>query len=88
MTGSAWGDWANYADSPLRAFENELGVQAQMGDIGSRDPWENLGRRSCSGQGLVLFGNHSGLAGCGKMIILLSVTPYKAKGFVVGNWWF
>ena len=26
--GSAWGDWANYVDSPLRAFENELGVQA------------------------------------------------------------
>jgi hypothetical protein len=21
LTGSAWGDWANYADSPLRAFE-------------------------------------------------------------------
>ena len=28
LTGSAWGDWANYTDSPLRAFENELGVQA------------------------------------------------------------
>ena len=28
LTGSAWGDWANYADSPLRAFEEELGVQA------------------------------------------------------------
>ena len=27
LTGSAWGDWANYTDSPLRAFENELGVQ-------------------------------------------------------------
>jgi hypothetical protein len=25
-TGSAWGDWANYTDSPLRAFENETGV--------------------------------------------------------------
>eukprot|EP00434_Breviolum_minutum_P018422 symbB.v1.2.016255.t1/scaffold1233.1/size237523/17 len=23
LTGSAWGDWANYTDSPLRAFENE-----------------------------------------------------------------
>merc|ERR1712087_419916 len=31
LTGSAWGDWANYADSPLRAFENELGVQAPVG---------------------------------------------------------
>merc|ERR1711937_608160 len=30
-TGSAWGDWANYTDSPLRAFENELGVQAPLG---------------------------------------------------------
>lgn len=29
LTGSAWGDWANYTDSPLRAFENELGVQAR-----------------------------------------------------------
>jgi len=31
LTGSAWGDWANYVDSPLRAFENELGVQAPLG---------------------------------------------------------
>merc|ERR1719162_1648389 len=31
LTGSAWGDWANYADSPLRAFESELGVQAPSG---------------------------------------------------------
>merc|ERR1712129_399789 len=26
LTGSAWGDWATYTGSPLRAFENELGV--------------------------------------------------------------
>ena len=31
LTGSAWGDWANYTDSPLRAFENELGVQPPVG---------------------------------------------------------
>merc|ERR1712061_550054 len=31
LTGSAWGDWAAYTDSPLRAFENELGVQAPVG---------------------------------------------------------
>merc|ERR1712100_470973 len=31
LTGSAWGDWALYTDSPLRAFENELGVQAPVG---------------------------------------------------------
>jgi len=31
LTGSAWGDWANYADSPMRAFESELGVQAPVG---------------------------------------------------------
>ena len=31
LTGSAWGDWANYIASPLRAFENELGVQAPTG---------------------------------------------------------
>merc|ERR1712176_1257111 len=31
LTGSAWGDWANYVDSPLRAFENELGVQPPTG---------------------------------------------------------
>jgi len=31
LTGSAWGDWSNYADSPLRAFESELGVQAPVG---------------------------------------------------------
>merc|ERR1712194_564946 len=37
LTGSAWGDWANYADSPLRAFESELGVQAPVGF------WDPLG---------------------------------------------
>merc|ERR1712196_755174 len=31
LTGSAWGDWAAYTDSPLRAFESELGVQAPTG---------------------------------------------------------
>merc|ERR1719204_422437 len=31
LTGSAWGDWSLYADSPLRAFESELGVQAPVG---------------------------------------------------------
>merc|ERR1712056_77510 len=31
LTGSAWGDWALYTASPLRAFENELGVQAPVG---------------------------------------------------------
>merc|ERR1719393_594642 len=31
LTGSAWGDWANYTESPLRAFENEQGVQAPVG---------------------------------------------------------
>jgi len=37
LTGSAWGDWALYEDSPLRAFENELGVQAPVGF------WDPLG---------------------------------------------
>merc|ERR1711920_638803 len=31
LTGSAWGDWSLYSDSPLRAFESELGVQAPVG---------------------------------------------------------
>merc|ERR1711879_350838 len=31
LTGSAWGDWALYTGSPLRAFENELGVQPPVG---------------------------------------------------------
>merc|ERR1711988_1172247 len=31
LTGSAWGDWALYEGSPLRAFESELGVQAPVG---------------------------------------------------------
>merc|ERR1712050_741759 len=31
LTGSAWGDWSNYTASPLRAFEEELGVQAPVG---------------------------------------------------------
>eukprot|EP00420_Gonyaulax_spinifera_P037159 CAMPEP_0197872548 /NCGR_PEP_ID=MMETSP1439-20131203/2632_1 /TAXON_ID=66791 /ORGANISM="Gonyaulax spinifera, Strain CCMP409" /LENGTH=175 /DNA_ID=CAMNT_0043491549 /DNA_START=1 /DNA_END=524 /DNA_ORIENTATION=- len=51
LTGSAWGDWALYTDSPLRcdfqvhgkvrtavaAFESELGVQAPVGF------WDPLG---------------------------------------------
>merc|ERR1712117_773891 len=37
LTGSAWGDWANYTASPLRAFEKELGVQAPVGF------WDHLG---------------------------------------------
>jgi len=31
LTGSSWGDWALYTDSPLRAFETELGVQPPVG---------------------------------------------------------
>jgi hypothetical protein len=31
LTGSAWGDWALYTASPLRAFESEVGVQAPVG---------------------------------------------------------
>merc|ERR1719414_1784634 len=31
LTGSAWGDWALYTASPLRAFESEMGVQAPVG---------------------------------------------------------
>merc|ERR1711879_1032622 len=37
LTGSAWGDWASYTDSPLRAFEGELGVQPPVGF------WDPLG---------------------------------------------
>merc|ERR1711881_151769 len=37
LTGSAWGDWALYTGAPLRAFENELGVQAPAGF------WDPLG---------------------------------------------
>merc|ERR1712113_1265340 len=31
LTGSAYGDWALYTASPLRALENELGVQPPVG---------------------------------------------------------
>merc|ERR1711988_477940 len=31
LTGSAWGDWELYTGSPLRAFENEMGVQDPVG---------------------------------------------------------
>merc|ERR1712141_163673 len=40
LTGSAWGDWANYTQSPLRAFETELGVQPPVGF------WDPLGLAS------------------------------------------
>ena len=30
-TGSSWGYWALYTASPLRAFEDELGVQDAVG---------------------------------------------------------
>ena len=35
--GSAWGDWALYTDSPLRAFEDQTGVtHLQSRGLGSR----------------------------------------------------
>merc|ERR1712204_107536 len=37
LTRSACGDWASYTDSPLRAFESELGVQEPVGF------WDPLG---------------------------------------------
>ncbi|CAE8633405.1 unnamed protein product [Polarella glacialis] len=37
LTGHAWGDWSMYTDSPLRAFEGEMGVQAPVGY------WDPLG---------------------------------------------
>merc|ERR1711981_1345150 len=37
LTGSAYGDWTLYTDSPLRAFESELGVQPPLGF------WDPLG---------------------------------------------
>merc|ERR1719288_672403 len=37
LTGSAWGDWALYTDSPLRAFESEMGAQPPLGF------WDPLG---------------------------------------------
>jgi len=40
LTGAAWGDWALYTASPLRAFEAELGVQAPIG------LWDPLGLSS------------------------------------------
>merc|ERR1719159_472618 len=40
LTGSAWGDWALYTDSPLRAFETETGVQPPVGF------WDPLGLSS------------------------------------------
>merc|ERR1712061_288368 len=40
LTGSAWGEWALYTASPLRAFENELGVQEPVGF------WDPLGLAS------------------------------------------
>ncbi|CAE8633406.1 unnamed protein product, partial [Polarella glacialis] len=37
LTGAAWGDWSLYTNSPLRAFETELGVQQPVGF------WDPLG---------------------------------------------
>ena len=40
LTGSAWGDWANYTASPLPGCENELGVQPPL------DFWDPAGLSS------------------------------------------
>merc|ERR1719191_2031184 len=48
LTGSAWGDWALYDASPLRAFEEELGVQPPVGF------WDPLGLSSNGDQGSFL----------------------------------
>ena len=34
LTGSAWGDWALYTASPLRALESEPGIQEPVGSWG------------------------------------------------------
>ena len=31
LTGSAWGDWANYTDSPQRAFADTTGEWLEFG---------------------------------------------------------
>merc|ERR1712007_245977 len=64
LTGSAWGDWALYTASPLRAFESELGVQAPLGF------WDPLGL-SKDGDALAfrrLVSRRSSMAGspCGR----------------------
>ena len=38
LAGEAWGDWSLYTDSPLRAFEGELGVQALSGEVEIHGP--------------------------------------------------
>ena len=46
LTGSAWGDWANYADSPLRAAPNDTVVLDISKQIGACPPlgfWDPLG---------------------------------------------
>ena len=37
LAGSAYGDWTLYTDSPLRAFEDEMGAQPPLGY------WDPLG---------------------------------------------
>ncbi|CAK0869938.1 unnamed protein product [Prorocentrum cordatum] len=43
LAGSAWGDWATYTESPLRAFESESDLQAPVGY------WDPLGLAKDSG---------------------------------------
>jgi len=41
LTGAPWGDWSSYTASPLRAFENDLGLRAKTGKFRARG--EKLG---------------------------------------------
>jgi len=41
LTGMPWGDWSYYEASPLRAFENDLGLRAKTGKFRARG--EKLG---------------------------------------------
>ena len=79
LTGSAWGDWANYTASPLRAFENELGVQAPVGfwdpaGFTADGSTENFARRR---QTELKHGRISMLATCSKFGIIFHLVCFK-----------
>jgi len=74
LTGSAWGDWSLYEASPLRAFENETGVQAPGHGSTSQD-----GRVG----GLLLDGQVPSMGGLGvdpvRVLHRLVVLPPQAQ---------
>jgi len=101
LTGSAWGDWSNYTDSPLRAIEGELAIEGEIaieGDIQTFfDITKQCGVTAPAGEPGVAIWDPAGLS---KNIDSATFRQYRSAelkhgricmlavlGLIVQHWW-